>query len=55
MPNPTTLEVTITHNLPDKGEVKQLFGRRLIAIDWGRDWGWKSTDPEKYEGRAKRT
>lgn len=53
MPKPDTLEVTITHNLPDKAEVKQLFERRLIAIDWGREWDWKSTDPAQYEGRAK--
>ena len=53
MPKPDTLEVTITHNLPDKAEVRQLFTRRLIAIDWGREWGWKSTEPDKYDGRAK--
>lgn len=53
MPTPPTLEVTITHNLADKGEVKQLFDGRLIAIDWGREWGWKTTDPAKYEGRAR--
>src|ERR1051325_4990292 len=53
MAKPAMLEVTITHNLPDKGEVKQLFDRRLIAIDWGREWGWKTTDPAKYEGRAR--
>ncbi len=53
MAKPAILEVTITHNLPDKGEVKQLFDGRLIAIDWGREWGWKPTDPAKYEGRAR--
>lgn len=30
------MEVTITHNMPDKAEVVELFRRRLIAIDWMR-------------------
>lgn len=43
------LEVTITHNLRDAGEVSQLFARRLIALDWDR----KGPDPSAYTGRAK--
>ncbi|MBC7834222.1 MAG: hypothetical protein H7Y88_03865 [Phycisphaerales bacterium] len=53
MTGPAILEVTITHNLPDQKEVQELFEKRLIAIDWGREWNWKSTDPESYKGRAK--
>ncbi|CAB4345007.1 unannotated protein [freshwater metagenome] len=36
MSKPAPLEVTITHNLDDAGEVAQLFKRRLIALDWNR-------------------
>jgi hypothetical protein len=42
------LEVTITHNLKDQGEVAQLFSGRLIALDWDR----KGPDPAAYTGRA---
>ena len=40
------LEVTITHNLPDAAEVNELFGRKLIALDWGR----KGSNPSDYAG-----
>jgi hypothetical protein len=56
MLKPEVLEVTITHKLDSpnaKMEVQQLLERRLIAIDWGREWGRKTTDPDKYAGRAK--
>jgi hypothetical protein len=43
------LEVTITHNLPDAAEVKELFRRKLIALDWGR----KGSNPSDYTGRAR--
>lgn len=42
------LEVTITHNLTDISEVAELFGRRLIALEWGR----KGPDLTLYTGRA---
>lgn len=42
------LEVTITHNLSDVSEVAELFGRRLIALEWGR----KGPDLTLYTGRA---
>jgi hypothetical protein len=43
------LEVTVTHNLRDAGEVRELFVRRLIALDWGR----KGPNPAAYTGMAK--
>ena len=43
------LEITITHNLTDATEVRELFRRRLIALDWDR----KGPDPNAYAGRAK--
>ena len=49
MQKSASLEVTITHNLRDAGEVSQLFARRLIALDWDR----KGPDPSAYTGRAK--
>lgn len=42
------LEVTITHKLLDVAEVKELFRRQLIALDWGR----KGPDPGAYTGRG---
>jgi len=50
MSTPLPLEVTINHNLPDKSEVRQLFDRRLIAIDWRKFLGFIPTAPESYEG-----
>jgi hypothetical protein len=44
MADAETLEVTITHNLPDPKEVDELFRRRLIALDWGR----QGPDPSRY-------
>jgi hypothetical protein len=46
---PTDLEVTITHNLRDRAEVRELWRRRQIALDWGR----KGPEPEKYTGVAR--
>lgn len=43
------LEITITHNLDDPEEVKQLLKNQWIALDWGR----KGSDPELYSGRAR--
>ena len=43
------LEVTITHKLKDKGEVRTLWERQWIALDFGR----RGSDPDKYEGRAR--
>jgi len=43
------LEVTITHNLDDAEEVKELYRRRWIALDWHR----KGPDPSAYKGRAR--
>lgn len=43
------LEVTITHNLSDAVEVKELFQRQWIALDWGRN----GSDPNAYTGNAR--
>lgn len=49
MSQPNVLEVTITHNIADAGEVSQLLSSRLIALDWGR----KGPDPTAYSGTAR--
>ena len=43
------MEVTITHNLRDRAEVRELWDRRLIALDWGR----KGPNPGMYSGAAR--
>jgi hypothetical protein len=43
------LEVTITHDLSDATEVKELYRRQWIALEWGR----KGSDPSAYTGRAR--
>ncbi len=43
------LEVTITHNLTDPAEVRELFREGLIALDWGR----LGPDPNLYAGRGR--
>lgn len=43
------MEVTITHNLRDRTEVRELWNRRLIALDWGQ----KGPDPGNYTGAAR--
>ena len=43
------LEVTITHNLDDAAEVRELCRRKWIALDWNR----KGSDPSAYTGRAR--
>ena len=44
------LEITITHNLRDQAEVRELFERRLIALDFNRH----GPDPAAYESRTAR-
>lgn len=46
------LEVTITHNLEDPSETRQLLKRRLIAIDYGRKWKETGTDPKRFKGQS---
>ena len=43
------LEVAITHKLKDKGEVRTLWERQWIALDFGR----RGSDPSNYRGRAR--